>query len=222
MDIISKGIVSGLVLAIMIGPVFFTIIQTSIERGFKNGVFVAIGVSISDAMYILICYFGLTQFLSKPEVSIYMAYIGGVVLLAFGLYYLFIKSQKLGKTDYGSLPAKSWQRLAMKGFIINGLTPTVFFFWLGVVGFATTELGYRTPATALTYFSCIVGTVFITDVIKAKLSDKLRVVMTPKVIQVMNIVLGLVLVVFASKLILYPEVPQDVKVRKSERPEVGK
>jgi threonine/homoserine/homoserine lactone efflux protein len=108
MDIISKGIVSGLVLALMIGPVFFTIIQTSIERGFSNGVFVAIGVSISDAMYILISYFGLTQFLSKPEVRLYMAYGGGAVLLAFGIYYLFVKSRKLGKVDYGSLPAKSW------------------------------------------------------------------------------------------------------------------
>jgi threonine/homoserine/homoserine lactone efflux protein len=206
MDIISKGIVSGLVLALMIGPVFFTIIQTSIERGFSNGVFVAIGVSISDAMYILISYFGLTQFLSKPEVRLYMAYGGGAVLLAFGIYYLFVKSRKLGKVDYGSLPAKSWQRLAMKGFIINGLTPTVFFFWLGVVSVATTEFGYQTKTQALTYFAAIVSTVFITDVIKAKLADKLRVVMTPQFIRVMNIVLGIVLVVFAGKLILYPEI----------------
>ncbi|RAV98778.1 LysE family translocator [Pseudochryseolinea flava] len=206
MDIISKGVVSGLVLALMIGPVFFTIIQTSIERGFSNGVFVAIGVSVSDAMYILISYFGLTQFLSQPDVRLYMAYVGGAVLMAFGLYYLFVKSRKLGKTDYGSLPAKSWRRLAVKGFIINGLTPTVFFFWLGVVSVATTEFGYRTNAQALTYFATIVGTVFITDVIKAKLADKLRVVMTPRFIQVMNIVLGVVLVVFAGKLILYPEI----------------
>lgn len=205
MDILSKGIVSGLVLALMIGPVFFTIIQTSIERGFKNGVFVAIGVSVSDAIYILICYFGLTQFLSRPEVRLYMAYVGGGVLLAFGIYYLFIKSRKLGKTDYGSLPAKSWQRLAMKGFIINGLTPTVFFFWLSVVGVAMTKFGYKTNGQALTYFGAIVATVFVTDVIKAKLADKLRVVMTPKFIQMMNIVLGIVLVVFAGRLILFPE-----------------
>jgi threonine/homoserine/homoserine lactone efflux protein len=206
MDIISKGIVSGLVLALMIGPVFFTIIQTSIERGFSNGVFVAIGVSISDAMYILIAYFGLTQFLSNPDVRLYMAYVGGAVLLAFGVYYLFVKSRKLGKVDYGSLPAKSWRRLAMKGFIINGLTPTVFFFWLGVVSVATTEFGYQTNTQALTYFAAIVATVFITDVIKAKLADKLRLVMTPWFIQLMNIVLGIVLVVFAGKLILFPEV----------------
>jgi threonine/homoserine/homoserine lactone efflux protein len=118
---------------------------------------------------------------------------------------LFVKSRKLGTMDYGSLPARSWRRLATKGFIINGLTPTVFFFWLGVVSVATTEFGYQTKTQALTYFATIVMTVFVTDVLKAKLADKLRLVMTPKFIRVMNIVLGVVLVVFAGKLILFPE-----------------
>ena len=63
MEIVLNGIVSGIVLAFLIGPVFFTIIQTSIERGFWSGVFVAIGVSLSDAFYILVSYFGLTQFM---------------------------------------------------------------------------------------------------------------------------------------------------------------
>jgi threonine/homoserine/homoserine lactone efflux protein len=50
MEIVINGIVSGIVLAFLIGPVFFTIIQTSIERGFTSGVLVAVGVSFSDAV----------------------------------------------------------------------------------------------------------------------------------------------------------------------------
>jgi hypothetical protein len=45
-------------------------------------------------------------------------------------------------------------------------------------------------------------TVFITDLIKAKLADKLRQVLTPKFIRTMNLVLGLVLVIFGGRLIL--------------------
>ena len=78
MEIIVKGIVSGIVLAFLIGPVFFTLLQTSIERGFSSGVFVAIGISLSDSFYILISYFGLTQFMSTPNFRHYMAYGGGV------------------------------------------------------------------------------------------------------------------------------------------------
>ena len=58
MESILNGVISGLVLACLIGPVFFTLLQTSIERGFWSGFFVAIGVSLSDAIYIALCYLG--------------------------------------------------------------------------------------------------------------------------------------------------------------------
>ncbi len=163
------------------------------------------GVSLSDAMYIVVCYLGLVQVMEAENIKAYMAYGGGAVLLAFGIYYLFIKSRKLTQQDIKSLPAKSWSSLMIKGFVINGLSPMVLFFWLATVGVATTQFGYTDPREAFIFFASIVGTVFSTDVIKAKLADKLSVLMTPRIIQLMNIVLGVVLVIFAGKLILFPE-----------------
>lgn len=205
MEIVLKGIISGIVLALLIGPVFFTIIQTSIERGFWCGVFVAIGVSLSDAFYILISYLGLLQFMEAESFRLYLAYGGGFVLLLFGLYYLLIKSRKLARVDPKQLEARSWIRLAAKGFIINGLSPMVLFFWLATVSVATTQLGYAKGQRAILFFASIVATVFITDVIKAKLADKLRALMTPRFIRIMNFVLGIALVFFAGKLILFPD-----------------
>ncbi len=205
MEIIVKGIVSGIVLAFLIGPVFFTLLQTSIERGFSSGVFVAIGISLSDSFYILISYFGLTQFMATPNFRHYMAYGGGVILLLFGLYYLLIKSRKLAQYDPQKVENASGLRLAAKGFLINGLSPMVLFFWLATVSVATSQLGYGSHKNALIFFASIVATVFTTDIIKAKLADKLRTLITPKVIRIMNIVLGVVMVVFAGKLILFPD-----------------
>ncbi len=205
MEIALRGIVSGIVLACLIGPVFFTLLQTSIERGFLSGVFVAIGVSLSDAVYILISYFGFIQFLEETNLRHYMALAGGIVLLLFGLYYLFVKSRKLARVRPENLQKASGLRLAAKGFIINGLSPMVLFFWLATVSLATTQLGYGAPKNALTFFASIVATVFITDIIKAKLADKLRILITPKVIQVLNIVLGIVMIIFAGRFILFPE-----------------
>ena len=65
MSIVLKGIQLGFLLAFLVGPVFFTIIQTSVERGFWNGALVAVGVSLSDTLYVTICYFGLLQFLNE-------------------------------------------------------------------------------------------------------------------------------------------------------------
>ena len=69
MDILFNGLKLGIVLALLIGPVFFTIIQTSIERGFINGVLVSLGVSLSDTMYVAICYFGLVQFINDEKLA---------------------------------------------------------------------------------------------------------------------------------------------------------
>jgi threonine/homoserine/homoserine lactone efflux protein len=88
---------------------------------------------------------------------------------------------------------------------MSGVSPTVLIFWLGTVGIATTEFGYTTPGKAFVFFGSIVGTVFITDILKAKLADKLRSFLTIRMIRLMNIVLGIILVLFGGRLIFYAD-----------------
>jgi len=203
MEVILNGIISGIVLAFLIGPVFFTILQTSIERGFGSGALVAIGVSLSDAFYITLVYLGIYQLFDNGNLREYLAYFGGVVLLTFGVYYLFVKSKRLYQFDPEKVRVNNPWKLVGKGFIINGLSPMVLIFWLGTVGVATTKLGYSTPREAIPFFASIVSTVFITDLLKAKLADKLRRLLTPKFVRNLNIVLGFVLLIFGLRLIYY-------------------
>jgi threonine/homoserine/homoserine lactone efflux protein len=205
MDIVFNGIVSGFVLAFLIGPVFFSIIQTSIERGFRSGVFVAIGVSLSDAFYISVCYLGVYQIFDKGNFREYLAYFGGVVLILFGVYYALIKGKKPVSYDAKKLEPTPPLRLVLKGFVINGLSPMVFIFWIGTVVAATTKFNYGSPVKAIPYFAAMVGTVFITDLMKAKLADKLRKVLTPRFIRNLNILVGVLLIVFGARLIAMAE-----------------
>ena len=203
MEVILNGVISGIILAFLIGPVFFTIIQTSIERGFGSGAFVAMGVSLSDAFYISLTYLGVYQLFDQGSFREYLAYFGGIVLLLFGAYYLFVKSKKLSRPAVDEVRANDPWRLVGKGFIINVLSPMVLIFWLGTVGIATTKLGYSTPQKAIPYFASIVSTVFITDLLKAKLADRLRGILTPPFIRRLNLVLGFVLLIFGMRLIYY-------------------
>jgi threonine/homoserine/homoserine lactone efflux protein len=204
-EIILKGIVSGILLALLIGPVFFTIIQTSIERGFKSGFFVALGVSLSDTVYILLSYLGLSKLFTDTTFQSFLTYGGGAMLLCFGGYYLFVKSRKMMNFSLAEVPERSPIRLIAKGFIINGLSPMVLIFWIGTVGIATTDLGYTKTSDAATFFLSIILTVFITDICKAKLADKLRALLTTRLVRILNIVLGLLLVVFGLRLIFYAD-----------------
>ncbi|HEU5289048.1 MAG TPA: LysE family transporter, partial [Cyclobacteriaceae bacterium] len=179
MEIVLKGIFSGFVLAILVGPVFFTLLQTSIERGFSSGVYVAIGISASDALYISLSYLGFASFFNSPEFQVYLGYIGGFIIFCFGAYYLFIKSRKKMNFSAEHVREKKPLKLMAKGFIINGFNPMVLIFWIGTISIATGKLGYTKAPQALTFLFSIVGTVFITDLIKAKLADQLRVILTP-------------------------------------------
>ena len=205
MDIVAKGIISGIVLAFLIGPVFFTIIQTSIECGFSKGVLVAIGVSASDAVYIVLSYLGLSQLIANDSMKVYLGYAGGIVLLSFGLYYLFFKNRKLLFNPDNPPKKAGFFRYIAKGFVINGISPMVLVFWIGTVGLATSEFGYTKTFQVAIYFSTIVGTVFATDVIKAKLADKLRLLMTTRFIRILNITLGIVFIGGGGRLVFYAD-----------------
>lgn len=199
MDKVIQGVQFGIVLAFLIGPVFFTLLQTSIEKGFFYGVMVAVGVSLSDIIYVAICYLGLISLLDNPQNQVYMAYIGGGVLTMFGVYHIVIKGRS--KSIFkGSTKEKGALRYLLKGFIINGFSPTVLFFWVGTISLVSLDFGYREGTDFYIFFGSVLVTVFLTDVLKAFLADKLRNLITGRVIRITNIVLGIVLIVFGFRL----------------------
>ncbi len=198
---ITEGIQFGIVLAFLIGPVFFTIVQTSIEKGFLYGVMFAIGVSLSDMMYVVICYLGLIGLVNNPEYRLYMAYGGGCILIAFGIYHILVKG-RIKSTFQASTKEGGYLRYMFKGFIINGFSPAVLFFWVGTISLVSLDFGYRDGTDFYIFFGAVLSTVFLTDVLKAFLSYKLRNLVTPRFIRLSNIILGVVLIVFGIRLML--------------------
>jgi len=201
MKIIFNGIQLGVVLAFLVGPVFFSIIQTSVEKGFLKGALVALGVSISDILYVVVCYFGLVQFFQNPQFRTYMAYVGGAILILFGLYYLMVKSRRSLQADVPVSTERKTYRYIMKGFIINGLSPMVLIFWIGTISVASINFGYSKGLEFFLFFAAVLVTVLATDLLKAYLADKVRTLVTPKSIMVMNIILGVVMIGFGVRLI---------------------
>lgn len=199
-EVIFNGVELGIVLTFLVGPVFFAILQTSIERGFWRGVLVALGVSLSDILYVIICYFGLAQVMADSSLKVYLAYGGGILLISFGLYQLAVKSRSLPADPERPMVVKRFYRYTIKGFLINGMTPMVLFFWIGAVSLATVDFGYSKNGEFALFFASVLVTVLMTDILKAFLADKLRRLLTPKLLMIMNIILGVVLIFFGCRL----------------------
>jgi len=205
MDIVFNGIKFGFLLAFLVGPVFFTIIQTSVEKGFGNGALVAVGVSISDVIYVTICYFGLFQFLNDPHSKTNMAYLGGGILIAFGLYHLVVKARRSKLVSFHAAEEKRPLKYMLKGFVINGITPMVFIFWIGTISFATVEFHYSSGFEFFVFFTALLATVLATDIAKAFLADKLRRLITHRFLTIMNVVVGICLMGFGLRLLFMAE-----------------
>jgi len=202
MEIILNGLKLGIILAFLVGPVFFTIIQTSVEKGFWNGVIVSLGVSLSDILYVTVCYFGLVQFINEPGFRVYLAYAGGAILILFGLYHLFIKSRRNAHPSLDVANEKKMYRYFIKGFITNGLSPMVLIFWIGTISIASIDFGYSKGFEFFLFFGVVLGTVLSTDILKAYLADKLRRLVTQRLMKIMNVIVGICLIIFGSRLIL--------------------
>lgn len=202
MEIVLNGLKFGIVLAFLVGPVFFTIIQTSIERGFSRGALVSLGVSISDMLYVAVCYLGLFQFLNDPKFRTNMAYVGGAILILFGSYHLLVKSRKAHVITVKTANETSSFKYFLKGFVINGVSPMVIIFWIGTLSVATVDMGYTRGLELFIFFAALLCTVLATDLLKAFLADKLRLLITHRFLVIMNVIVGICLLVFGVRLLL--------------------
>ena len=77
--------VYGFVLAFALGPVFFTLIETAISKGFKAALFFNIGAFTADILFIVFVYFSTEKILEKLQNDPNLIIFGGAILVIYGL-----------------------------------------------------------------------------------------------------------------------------------------
>jgi threonine/homoserine/homoserine lactone efflux protein len=198
MDVIINGLLFGLLLCVLIGPVFFALIQNAIEKGFFSGFFMAVGIALSDTIYILITYLGISQLVDNPSFNMWLGGVGGGIMLIFGITYMFKPVPKKGIKQLHAKQTKWFQQI-MKGFFLNGINPFVLIFWIGIVSKITVDFQYNTNQ-AITFFVVLIATVFSADILKSYFAVKLSEIVTPRFMKIMNRVVGVALVLFSLRL----------------------
>jgi threonine/homoserine/homoserine lactone efflux protein len=193
-----KGITFGLLLAIMLGPVFFALLQTSLHEGFKAGIYLAFGVMLSDATFIIICY-TFASFISMIDShQTMMGWVGGILFIGFGVYN-FIHKIKLKEIDDNKKTVHA--HFVLKGYILNFFNPAVLFFWLSVVGLVSVNKNYS-QSDEFIFFGSTLSTIFLTDILKSFISQRIKKILTVDVMIWINRVIGLILMGFGVKMIL--------------------
>ncbi|WP_226805049.1 LysE family translocator [Agriterribacter humi] len=200
-EALLKGLALGLILALSVGPVIFTIIKQSIYNGHEGGFSFVAGVWISDIVLVILSN-AFTELVKELlEYKKLIGYTGSSFLLAMGVYYLFFKKVKIRANGSGlevKLDRKDHTQIFLSGFLINTLNPSVIIFWLvNATAFAVT---HTLQQRIIIFTTCILFNI-LADAAKVLLAGSLRKRLTVHNISLITKISGGILIGFAFALI---------------------
>ena len=198
---IKDAVLIGFFLSFMIGPVFFMLIKTSIIKGARAAIVFDLGVVLGDIVFILIAYYGSKSILERIKDDPRLFYIGGAILLVYGIITFFYKSQKNTIDEEAlALPEKTnYLMLFFKGFLLNFINIGVLGFWLGMIVVVGPNL-QMDSGKIFNYFTVILVSYFITDIGKIVLAKQLKKKLTPSVAYKIKRSMGILLMIFGIAL----------------------
>ncbi len=188
-----NGLAFGLVLILSLGPAFFLLVQTSIEKGFKKAAFIALGISLGDILFVILIMKGVTSLLEDPSIKFWAGIIGVILLILFGLF-SFFKKPRLNIENSKTSP-NSYYKSFIKGFVFNFFNPSTVVFWLSLVSIVQVNFGYTGNQKGL-FFSGVLFAILSTDLTKSFFAGKLRKFLTARAINILNKAVGIILIGF--------------------------
>ncbi len=209
-NLIKDAVIIGFFLSFMIGPVFFMLIQTSIIKGARAAIVFDLGVVLGDIVFILMAYYGSKSILERIKDDPRLFYMGGLILLLYGIIIYLDKSQKnLNQDETLILPEKTnYMMLFFKGFLLNFINIGVLAFWLGMIVVVGSNL-QMDPGKIFNYFTIVLVSYFITDLGKIVLAKQLKKKLTPSVTYKIKRSMGILLMIFGVVLILKGFIPKE-------------
>ncbi len=196
-DALLHGMLLGLLLSSLIGPIFFMLIETSLGQGYRKALMFDLGVLLSDVSCIFVAYYGTSGVLQNINEKPWFFYLGGVVFMAFGIFRFFQKPLKAMRTH---IKKTSYTRLFVKGFVFNVANPSVLLFWLATCALAISM--YETNGHhVFMYFSGILLTMLFFDQVKIILARQFKKKVTPARMFRINQLVGLLFFIFGLLLI---------------------
>jgi len=195
-----NGVLIGLGLSIMIGPILIILVTTSIERGRKAGFNVAAGIWFSDLLFIILVGIGLraiSSFIEQDGVSKIIGLVGGAILIVYGIY----EFKRKPHFDKEKIKPYEYATLFVKGFMVNTVNPFSFIFWIGLMGALLVKNPLHHPLTIATLAGTFF-TIILFDSVKVLVAHRLKKFLQEKQLNKISRFAGILFFVFGVFLIV--------------------
>lgn len=219
---IYSAIPLGFVMAFLIGPVFFALLETSAIKGFRAAVAFDIGVIIADVIFLLAAFFMTSSILEKLKDDPGLYIFGGSILAIYGII-SFVKTKKsyLKEVDPKVYAVRNNNYLALfiKGFFLNFINIGVLGFWLGLILVFSPQLDNDT-ARIRTFFTTVLATYFVVDLCKIVLAKSLNRYLTPHRIFLLKRLIAIIMVICGAVLIFKGAFPESTHLIEEQLPSI--
>ncbi len=199
-DIIKNGLLIGLFLQLAIGPVFFFIINLVLQKTIFDGIAGVFAVTIVDYLYITLAILGVGKILKKKKFKKMFGIISSIILMIFGFF--IIKSAISNHLiDAVVISSESIISSFLSVFVITISSPLTIIFFTGI--FTAKAVEYKYTKKQLYLFGFSVGSAtFIFMLSSVFLFFFLKQTIPTEVIQFLNLIVGLILIVYGGIRIL--------------------
>ena len=187
----GEGLVTGLALTAMLGPVTMFILRSGMQVNRLAGVWAAIGTWVSDFVFIAATYWmtaSLKEWVERPDVKFWIYMIGGVGLVAMGIWMLKSKKKKPISNDYAT--TASYTQAFVGGFLVNSLSPFTLFFWIGAAFLLRMQ-----PDNPLWYYAGLMLSLCLGDFVKAWMAPKITSWIKEKYVYWIQLISGIVIAI---------------------------
>jgi threonine/homoserine/homoserine lactone efflux protein len=195
-SILLDGFITGMILQIAIGPVFFFIINITLQKTTMDGYFAVLAVTIADYIYITLAILGVGKLLEKAKIKKILGILSSVVLFIFGLFMIIsaIQTSAYSTAADNVMNLNYWSSF-VSAFFLTISSPLTIIFWTGLFAAKAIEKGFT--KRQLLFFGSAAGcSTFIFLGISVTLFSFLRTSIPMSAIKILNIIVGVLLVTY--------------------------
>jgi len=191
-----EGYLVGLAMVVFLGPVFFTLLKSTLTYGRLAGFMVALGIFVSDVVCVSLCTLGAVPFFKDESNQFWLGVVGAVVLFGLGLKYLLRPST--ATVVELKLHAGHHTAFFLKGFVVNFVNPFVFLVWVGVIGHAHGKFGSGFELSIFLLAALLA--ILTTDTLKVFFAHRIKRFIQPRMLMRTYQVIGVVLILFGIRM----------------------